>query len=227
VRRSEPLLLPHSAFEQQTRRLIARIPDKQTAATLFKFCALPSLPHHLAADVLHNTDLAAPASLTAWQSPFAAKILATTSTFFQHLGDTPNELPALSLLLAHHPVRLGGSGFRDHSEAASTSFLIPLTRSIRMATTGPTLGDSTMRLPPIYTRHLRPWASQRNPPRLVHVYRHLLPPLLTTFNLLNPTGCYASLNQRFRYIRPTSWPPKSHLPAPTTLQHHPRHRPSP
>jgi hypothetical protein len=61
-----------------------------------------------------------------------------------------------------------------------------------MATTGPTLGDSTMRLPTIYTRHLRPWASQRNPPRLVHVYRHLLPPLLTTFNLLNPTATLAS-----------------------------------
>jgi hypothetical protein len=182
-----------ATFDQQTRRLINRIPDKQTAATLFKFCALPSLAHLLATDVLHNTDLTTPPSLSAWQSPFATKILATTHTFLQHLGDTPDELPALSLLLAHHPVRLGGSGFRDHTEAAITSFLIPLTRSIRMATTGVPIADSLIKLPTIYTRHFRSWATQRNPTLLIRTYRHLLPPLLDTYNLLNNTATLPSI----------------------------------
>ena len=181
-----------TTFERQTRRLISRIPDKQTTATLFKFCALPSLTHLLATDVLHNTDTTAPPSLSAWTSPFASKILATTTLLLQHLGDTPNDLPALSLLLAHYPVRLGGTGFRDHTEAAITSFLIPLTRSVRMATTGVPLGDFTCRLPTVYTRHFRPWANQRTPPQLIRTFRHLLPPLLATFNLLNPTATLSS-----------------------------------
>jgi hypothetical protein len=72
----------------------------------------------------------------------------------------------------------------------------------------PPLGKPTQPTPP------RP----RLPPPVAPTSHHVQPP---------QPHCHASLNQRFRCIRPTSWPPKSHLPAPTTLQHHPCHRPSP
>jgi len=86
---------------------------------------------------------------------FASKILATTTFFLQPLGKTPNDLPTLSLLLAHYPIRFGGPGFCGHTEAVITSFLTPLIHSVRMATTGVPLRDSTCHVPTVYTRHFR------------------------------------------------------------------------
>jgi hypothetical protein len=189
-----------TTFHTQTQRLIARLPNKQTACTLFKLCAIPSLSHLLATDVLHNTVLDSPPSLTTWHSPFAARIHITTSLFLQHLSDSLTDLPDLSWLIAHTPIRDGGIGIRDHEEAAVTSFLIPIIRSIRIATIGAQVGTTFLPLPPIYSRPFRPWATQRHPTRLVTVFKHLLPSLLATHNLLEPTHALPNIQSLVKLL---------------------------
>jgi hypothetical protein len=55
-------------------RLSKRLHDPQSKATLLKFCALPSMAHLLAADVLLRTMISASPSIAPWSSPFVQAI---------------------------------------------------------------------------------------------------------------------------------------------------------
>jgi hypothetical protein len=115
-----------SAFAKRTRRLTTRLESKQTIAMLYKLCALPSLSHLLPADVLLNTNFDEEPSLTAWHSPLSKTIHESTGFLLQHLTGAKYQLSPLAWILAHHPVRKGGLGLRDHSEASITAFMVPL-----------------------------------------------------------------------------------------------------
>jgi hypothetical protein len=179
-----------SAFARRTRQLTSCLESKQTIAMLYKLCALPSLSHLLPADVLLNTNFEEQPSLTAWHLPLSKTIHESTDFLLQHLTDAKNPLSPLSWILAHHPVRKGGLGFRDHSEASITAFMVPLLRSLRYASRGidyhrdPT--KDPMQLRPVYSRPLSSWATTKNPSPLIRAFHHYLPLTLTAHNLAFP-----------------------------------------
>jgi hypothetical protein len=173
-------------FSQRTRRLASRLDDKQTVAMLYKLCALPSLSHLLPADVLLNTDYSTPPCLTAWHSPLSQTIHEATDFILHHLSDSVAPLSPLSWLLAHHPVRQGGLGFRDHSEASITAFIVPLVRSLRYASRGIDFSrdpaKDLSRLKPVYARPLSSWSTTSRPSPLIKAFRHYLPLAITAHN---------------------------------------------
>jgi hypothetical protein len=187
------LILAATEFKASVSRLLSRLTDKQTVATLYKYCALPALAHLLAADTIHNTDLTSPTppSLNNWHSGLSLLLNDTIQQVLSHLTSVPiDKFSALSILLAYNTVKDGGLGFRDHSESTVSSFLIPFTRSLRYATTGIPDSDAkkpNITLPAVYTRHLAPWATSRHPSHIIKVYRHYLPAICTLYNSLRPT----------------------------------------
>jgi hypothetical protein len=173
-------------FHRATIRLTKRLADPQTIATLFRFCTLPSLNHLLFADVLYNTpnDPGNPPSLTAWCSDLSSTLHEATTHLLKVVTNIPTDIPAFSYLLAHHTVKGGGLGLRDHSEAAVTSFLIPLLRSVRYTISGIPFrySDQVHKLPAIYAKALSTWSTSRNPPAIIRTFNHYLPALQDLYN---------------------------------------------
>jgi hypothetical protein len=81
--------------------LSKHIKDPQSMAMLFKFCALLSLSHLLAADILLQTTSTGNTSIAPWTSPFIEAIQATTESFLLSLSRTSDPLPLLASHLAH------------------------------------------------------------------------------------------------------------------------------
>lgn len=184
VHQLDPMLSAALDFASATTRLTKRIQDPQSIATLFKFCTLPSIAHLLAADVLHHTDPTSAPVITSWSSPLTTTLQAASSLLLQHVTNTTSPLPALSLLIAHLPLKSGGLGFRDHTKSALPAFLIPLLRSIRYATSGIPYRNSEAhhKLPTIYAKTLSCWHSARHPPQLIQIFRHYIPAFTTAYN---------------------------------------------
>ena len=134
--------------------------DTQTALTLFRLCAQPSLDHLLAADVLCHCSSTSTPSLFNWHSSFSSTITTANHAFLAALTQQPLPLPPISVALAFHPASLGGLGLRGPAGYALISYLIPLIRSIRYATSGIPLPDAgPIPIPPVYTRAFMSWSS--------------------------------------------------------------------
>jgi hypothetical protein len=171
-------------FATSLTRLSQRITDPQLMATLFKFCALPSISHLLAADILLQTSTTDNPSLTTWSSPFVDAIQTTSEHFLLGITRTPGRLPLFARHLAFLPMINGGLGFRDPSKAAHPAVLVPLIRTIRYAAHGIPYrrGDKTHTLAPIYSKWFTSWKTARHPTKLIRTFRHYLPALHEVYN---------------------------------------------
>jgi hypothetical protein len=178
------------AYATNIHKLCTKLSDKHTMFLLFKSCAQPSLQHLLTSDIYYhcNPDMQEP--LSQWTSPLCESISQTNTDFLAHLGDTTT-LPETAQRIAHHPIKLGGLGVRDHPLAAKTAYVISLTRSLRYA--APTQHTETRtptpRLSPAHARLLNSHAHPQSTHRLFRLYHALAPQVIHTLNaakLTNP-----------------------------------------
>jgi hypothetical protein len=182
-----------STYATTLCKLSHRIHDRQTMAALYRHCAIPSLSHLLATDVYHHTTTNDTPNLFGWHSPFVSKIQQAGDTFLMTLTNQHQPFPPLSWLLAHSPIPIGGIGFRDHCDTAITSFLVPLARSFRYATSGIQIQEATISVPTIYSRPLSAWLKSRHPTHLFKLFHHLGPVLQQQYKNQNVKPKVSSL----------------------------------
>jgi hypothetical protein len=167
-----------STFATTLFKLSHHIYDCQTMGALYCHCAIPPLSHLLATDVYHNTAINATPNLFGWHSSFVSKVQQASDSFLMTLTDQHQSFPPLSWLLAHSPIPTGGIGFPDHCDSAITSFLVPLARSFRDATSGIQIQEYTVPVPTIYSQPLSAWLDSLYPTHIFQLFHHHLGPLL-------------------------------------------------
>ena len=156
-------------------KLQESLEDRHTISLLFKSCAQPSLQHLLASDIYYNYPHTHSPDLDSWTSPFIAATTAANHSLLAFLGNTTTPLPEHSLAIAFHPVSHGGQGFRDHSKSAKTAFVVAITRSLRYATHGVPVGDTTVTLPHPLSSPLASWSTTSTDNPTFTIYKALAP----------------------------------------------------
>jgi hypothetical protein len=183
-------------FSTITTKFKTKLSSLQTKGQLFRSCAQPSVSYNLAADVYHNANISNLPQFNSWTSPFISQLTTLYNNFYQHLTSLTTPLTPLQLSLLYLPASLGGAGFRNPQHYAISSYIIPLIRSIRLATTGYTLYHSagnrtyltSITLPASLTTPLQNWESSTTKQFLL--LHHYLPHLSEQF--------YCNPNQTFK-----------------------------
>ena len=99
-----------------------------------------------------------------WHSPFIDQLHTLLCQFLQRLAQQPTPLPHISQTLATLAESLGGLGFRSTSRAAIPAFVVPIARSIRLATNGiKTTNTTVSHMPPPFRATLRTWEHTADP----------------------------------------------------------------
>ena len=155
-----------SSFTDDIQRLNIGLSDLQTRAALFRFSVRASVDHLLDSDFYAHASLTRPASPTDWSSLFTQQIDSITHTFIRHLTSSTNlptdpNLPAHSAALLYLPASLGGIGFRSPFVSATSAYVIPMARSIRLAHNGivPFTSSEPSHLPISHQNLLLRWQS--------------------------------------------------------------------
>ncbi len=169
-----------SKFNTLTIKFKTKLSNLQTKGQLFCSCAQPSISYNLAADVYHNCDTSNFPSFHSWTSPFTSQLTTYYNNFYQPLTSLTTPLPPLNLSILYIPASLGGAGFCNPQHYAISSYIIPLLRSIRLASTGYTLYHSagnrtyltSISIPTPLTATLQTWESQ--PTKQFTILNHYL-----------------------------------------------------
>jgi len=157
-----------SKFSTSIHRLHLGISDLQTRAVLFRYCVRATVDHLLDSDFYDHASLSRPTSPVDWSSDFTHSIDTLTQTFIRHLaspsGPSPPPsfppLPTHSNALLYLPASLGGIGFRSPYVSTTSAYVVPVARSIRLASHGITTNSATTTHLPTSHRHLlRNWQS--------------------------------------------------------------------
>jgi hypothetical protein len=166
-----------------TQQLLHRIQDHQTQLAILKHCAIPSIVHLLAAHLYHHHTPTLPNTLFHWDSEITLAIRISIhhaiATITQQMT-----LPHHTLSIIHLPATLGGIGIRDPSTAIIPAYITSITRSLRYATHGITIGSTTHNIAPIHA-----FALQQD--RHTQILQHYAPtflPLLPQITTKNPTA---------------------------------------
>jgi hypothetical protein len=167
------------SFQTDIHRLNQGFPDLQSRSTIFRFCTRPTIDHLLASDFLNNATLLFTSDATHFDSHVTRTIDNLTQTFVQRLtayrpntqADSP--LPAHTVTILYFPAAHGGVGYRSPYVAATASFVLPIARSIRLASQGlsnPSDPSSpTILLPPTIRNVLSAW--QHDDSRVFRLFR--------------------------------------------------------
>ena len=129
----------------------------------------------LKADVLHHSS-PLPSDPFQWTSTFLDSVTSLLPSFVKRLLCQGAPVPEDTLRLLRRPLSLGGLGFRDHRVSAVPTFVIPIARSIRLATHGFTQGAATAYMPRAHQLPFLAWES--SPERQFTLFRSLAPALL-------------------------------------------------
>lgn len=187
-------------FENNTHRINEGFPDLQSRFLIFKFCIRPSIDHLMGSDFLNNAQINLPSDATRFESEFTKRIDALTQAFIKRLTSyvppspqspddtpTPHILPPHSTSLLYLPASKGGVGYRSPYVSATSSFVIPIARSIRLAEQGVTcpITNTTFHLPKPMKAILSPWESSNI--RIFKLFRFYGKRVLS-FHVANSSG---------------------------------------
>jgi len=168
-----------TTFATDIHRLNVGVPDLQTRATLFRFCARPTIDHLLSADFLNTASNLNPSDPTHFVSDFTQSIDISTQSFVKRLtAYTPTSptadhiLPEHSTSLLYLPAAQGGFGFRSPYVSATASFVLSIAKTLRLAQHGiraPSC-DSPIHLPMGIRTLLHTWPTSNA--RLFTLFHH-------------------------------------------------------
>eukprot|EP00978_Attheya_sp_CCMP212_P046214 scaffold379391_cov30-Attheya_sp.AAC.1 len=140
-----------------TSTMCVTLPGPQTVTQMYRECLVARVPFQLTADILTNVDPDnLPDNNLQWASPLTDAARQTTRDISGH-ATALDKIPEYAMELACMPESLHGLGFTYPDRIAVLSFLLPLFRTIRYATTGVPLPHKTVPLGPYFNNLFGDW----------------------------------------------------------------------
>ena len=150
-------------YWKDSRAVALKHNDEHTVATLYSKSIISRVPFQLTADIMLNLpEDATDEDILHWKSPLTAAVDGITHRLFARFGSL-DALPAHAAELLHLPQSKDGAGVMSPSTSAATSFVVPLIRTIRAATDGIKLGNSTVHLGYVVKSQFSGWRDDPRP----------------------------------------------------------------